>query len=464
MAQGVAVLTHRLPELTRLPYAAMVGRRQLTGGALAVLVFAALSGTSPGLARAANPVQVFTPVADSFVSAGAPRTNYGRARSLRLRARPPDRALLRFRVEGLRGGLLSAQLRVFVTGPGRAELQVRAVGPQRWSERSVSYRTAPGVRRVVAEGRVRAGWMTFDVSGLVRGAGVTQLALVARRGTVSVASRETGPKPRIRVETAPVLIAAGDIASCRSLGDEATAELLEGAPATIAALGDLAYPVGSADDFAGCFDPSWGLFRSNTRPAAGNHDYATPGAAAYYDYFGAAAGARGAGYYSYDLGSWHVVVLNSNCRFVSCSAGSLQETWLRSDLARHPTKCTLAYFHHPLFSSTVGTATPAVQPLWQALYDAGADVVLNGHAHNYQRFAAQAPSGAADPARGIREFVVGTGGNSHRPLGPPVPNEETADDTTFGVLRLMLVDGGYLWRFVPSSGGIFTDAGTGACH
>jgi acid phosphatase type 7 len=442
----------------------MGGRRKLTRGALAAFACAAVGSASPGPARAANPVQVFTPVADSFVSAGAPWANYGGARSMRLRARPAGRAFLRFRIDGLRGGVLSARLRVFVTGQGRADLQVRALGPRGWSERAVSYRTAPGIRSVVAEGKARAGWISFDVSPLVRETGVVQLALVARRGSVSVASRETGPKPRIRVETAPVLLAAGDIASCRSLGDEATAELLEGAPATIAALGDLAYPVGSADDFANCYDSSWGLFRSNTRPAAGNHDYATPGAAGYYDYWGAAAGARGAGYYSYELGSWHVVVLNSNCRFVSCSPGSLQETWLRRDLALHRTQCTLAYFHHPLFSSTLGTATPAVQPLWQALYDAGADLVLNGHAHNYQRFAPQTPSGGADPARGIREIVVGTGGNSHRPAGPPIANQETADDTTFGVLKLMLLDGGYLWRFVPRSGGIFTDAGTGTCH
>lgn len=442
----------------------MVGRRKLAGGAAAALVCAAVSGTSPGLAAAANPTQVFTPVSDSFVSADAPSTNYGSDRSLRLRARPPDRAYLRFRVGGLRGGVVSARLRVFVRGPGRADLQVRAIARRGWNERSLSYRTAPGIRRVVADGSARAGWVSFDIGSLVRGPGNVRLALVARRGAVSVASRETGPKPRIRVETAPVLLAAGDIGSCRSVGDEATAELLKGPPTTIAALGDLAYPVGSADDFASCYDSSWGLFRSNTRPAAGNHDYATPGAAAYFDYWGAAAGARGAGYYSYELGSWHVVVLNSNCRFVACSRGSLQETWLRSDLALHRTQCTLAYFHHPLFSSTVGTATPAVQPLWQALYDAGADLILNGHAHNYQRFAPQTPSGAADPARGIREFVVGTGGDSHRPAGPPIANQETADDTTFGVLRLMLLETGYTWRFVPQSGGIFEDAGAGTCH
>ena len=439
-------------------------RRNLAGGAVAALVCAGVNATIPGLAAAANPAQVFTAVADGYVDATSPRSNYGRARSLRLRAKPPGRAYLRFRIDGLRGGVVSARLRVFVRGPGRAGLQVRTVAEGRWNERSLRYRTAPAVGRVIAESSAQAGWRSFDLGSLVDGPEVVELALVAKRGTVSLASRETRSKPRIRVETAPVLLAAGDIASCRSAGDEATAALLEGAPATIAAVGDLAYPRGSADEFANCYEPSWGWFKATTRPAAGNHDYATPGAAAYFDYWGAAAGLRGSGYYSYELGSWHVVVLNSNCRFVSCSRGSPQETWLRNDLALHRTRCTVAYFHHPLFSSTLGTATPAMQPLWQVLYDADADLVLNGHAHNYQRFAPQSPSGAADPARGVREFVVGTGGYSHHPAGPPIPNQETVDDTTFGVLRLMLLETRYAWRFVPQSGGVFADAGTAPCH
>jgi acid phosphatase type 7 len=406
---------------------------------------------------------VFTPAADSFVTAGAPRTNHGRARSLELRVRPPSRAYLRFRIGGLRGGVVSTRLRLFLT-EGRGSVEVRAIARRRWNERSLSYRTAPGLRRVIATGPARPGWNSFELSSLVQGPGTVELALVAKRGNVSVASRETRTKPSLRVETAPALLAAADIGSCRSLGDDATAALLEGAPTTIAAIGDLAYPVGSADDFANCYDPTWGQFRSNTRPAVGNHEYATPGAAAYFDYWGAAAGPRGAGYYSYELGSWHVVVLNSNCRFVSCSAGSPQERWLRSDLALHRTRCTLAYFHHPLFSSTTGTATPGVRPLWQALYAAGADLVLNGHSHNYQRFAPQTPAGAADPARGVREFVVGTGGVSHHAVGSPIPNQEVVDDTTYGVLRLTLLQSGYLWRFVPQAGGVFTDAGAGSCH
>jgi hypothetical protein len=439
-----------------------VDGRKLAAGA-AVFIATAVSAC-PANAVAALPQQVFTPVADGFVSAGDPAASHAYARALALRATPASRAYLRFRVSPPRGGLASATLRVFVTGSGRASVQVRTVAGRRWSERTLSFRTAPALGRVVARGPAHPGWTSFDVRSAVRGPGVVQLAVVATRGAVSIASRETRSKPRLRLGIAPLMLAAGDIGSCKSDGDDATAALLTGVPATIAALGDLAYPRGTAEEFADCYDPSWGIFRARTRPAAGNHDYATPGAAAYFSYWGTLAGLPGAGYYSYELGSWHVVVLNSNCRFVACDPGSFQETWLRNDLAEHRTRCTLAYFHHPLFSSTAGTATPAVQPLWHDLYDAGADLVLNGHAHNYQRFAPQTPLGAADPLRGIREFVVGTGGNSHHLVGPPLPNQENTDDTTFGVLRLMLLETGYVWQFVPQAYGFFTDSGAGDCH
>jgi len=430
----------------------------------AVAVACAGAGGATAAAAAAPPVQTFRPVADGHVSAEAARRTFGRARVLRLRARPPSRAFLRFSVAGLRGAVASAELRVYVKRSVRGTLQVRAVRTGRWSERSLSYRSAPRLGRLVATVRARRGWSSFDVGSVVRGTGALEFALVATTGSVDVASREAARKPTLRLEVAPLLLAAGDIASCRSSGDEATAALLEDVPATVAALGDLAYPRGTADEFGSCYGPSWGLMRSTTRPAPGNHDYATPGASAYFDYFGGAAGPRAAGYYSYELGSWHVVVLNSNCRFVPCDAGSLQETWLRADLAAHPTPCTVAYFHHPLFSSTLGTVTPEVRPLWQALYEGDADIVLNGHAHNYQRFAPQGPAGAADQPHGIREFIVGTGGASHHLAGPPVPNQQTVNDTTFGVLRLALLPGRYLWRFLPVVGGVFADHGSGACH
>ena len=429
-------------------------------GATGVAAVCAAAG-----AAAPRATQTFSATADGYVSAAAPTTTFGRARTLRVRARPAMRAYLRFKIARLQGDVASATLRVFVTSRSRATLQVRAVAGRAWSERSLRYRSAPRVGRLVASAAVRRGWRSISVGPLVTREGTVNLALVASRGAVSIASRETRAKPRLLVATAPVLAAAGDIADCASTGDEATAALLQAMPtATIAALGDLAYESGTPAEFANCYGPSWGRYKARTHPAVGNHEYQTPAAAGYFGYWGAAAGNPAAGYYSYDLGSWHVVALNSNCAVVACSAGSLQETWLRGDLAAHAAKCTLAYWHHPVFSSTAGTASAAVRPLFQALYDAGADVVLTGHAHNYQRFAPQSPAGAADPARGIREWVVGTGGAARHLVGAPIPNQEVANDSTYGVLRLTLLPSGYRWRFVPQAGGVFADSGSGVCH
>jgi acid phosphatase type 7 len=265
--------------------------------------------------------------------------------------------------------------------------------------------------------------------------------------------------------TGAVLVAAGDVASCSSSGDEATARLLDTIPGTVALLGDSAYPDGSTSDFRRCYEPSWGRHRSRTRPAVGNHEYQTAGAAGYFDYFGPAAGDRRRGYYSYELGSWHVVVLNSNCAVASCARSSAQERWLRADLRAARRACTLAYWHHPLFTSG-GPHQPytAVRPLFRVLYANGADVVLAGHNHNYERFAPQDPSGRRDDARGIRTFVVGTGGASHYTFGPVAPHSETRSSDTFGVLRLTLAEGTYDWHFVPVAGATFTDRGTGTCH
>jgi acid phosphatase type 7 len=260
-----------------------------------------------------------------------------------------------------------------------------------------------------------------------------------------------------------VLLAAGDIAGCSTQGDEATAALIEGQPGTVATLGDNAYQLGSAREY-GCYDASWGKFKARTRPAVGNHEYATPGATPYFDYFGAAAGPRGKGYYSYELGRWHVVVLNSNCAEVSCEVSSPQGRWLRRDLAAHRTRCTLAYWHHPRFSSGLHGNDVTLQPFWQLLYRAGADVVLSGHDHDYERFAPQAPAGRVDLRRGIREFVAGTGGRSHYPILAPTPNSRAHNDDTFGVLKLTLSPRSYAWKFLPEAGKSFTDAGSAVCH
>lgn len=263
-----------------------------------------------------------------------------------------------------------------------------------------------------------------------------------------------------------VLIGAGDIADCNLLaGAEATAKLIEQNPGTVMAIGDLAYPDGTKENFE-CYDKTWGRFKSRTRPAVGNHEFHSAGATFYFQYFGDVAGSSQDGYYSYELGAWHIIVLNSECKEVGgCNAGSRQEKWLRADLVAHPAACTLTYFHKPLFSSGGAHGDdPEVTPLWQALYDANADVVVNGHDHDYERFAPQDPAGKPDAKRGIREFVAGTGGKNQRPFGLPHPNSEIRNTDGFGVLKLTLRSNGYDWQFIPEAGKTFTDSGSGVCH
>ncbi len=280
------------------------------------------------------------------------------------------------------------------------------------------------------------------------------------------ANGEARQKSSPPAEQTAILVGAGDIADCKDLaGAEATAKLLEKIPGTVMAVGDLAYPDGSKENFE-CYDKTWGRVKSRTRPAPGNHEFHAAGATPYFDYFGAAAGDSKLGHYSYELGSWHIIVLNSECQDVGdCESGSPQEKWLRADLAAHPVACTLAYWHKPLFSSGNAHGNDlTVKPFWQALYDANADVIIGGHDHDYERFAPQNPEGAADSKRGIREFVVGTGGKNHRPFREIKANSELRDFTAFGVLKLSLRPKGYDWEFIPEAGKGFTDSGSGSCH
>ena len=268
-----------------------------------------------------------------------------------------------------------------------------------------------------------------------------------------------------------VLVGAGDIASCQDPeGAQATAKLIEQIPGTVFAAGDLAYERGSAAEFKNCYGPAWGRFKDRTKPALGNHEYVEPTAGAYFEYWGAQAGPRGKGYYSFDLGGWHIVALNTNCYakdLGGCGEGSKQEKWLKEDLAEHPKACIIAYGHHALFSSGVfqkHAVHPELKPFWQDLYAAHADLVLAGHEHSYERFAPQDPDGQADPEHGIREIVVGTGGRSHDLLGFAAPNSEVRDWQTYGVLRLTLAPGSYTWEFIPVEGELFRDSGSGVCH
>ncbi len=256
---------------------------------------------------------------------------------------------------------------------------------------------------------------------------------------------------------------AGTTIACHQ--QAVSSAILAGGYDTVLPLGDLQYESGAASAFQASYAPSWGRLKAITRPAVGNHEYGTPGATPYYDYFGSSAGDPATGYYSYELGAWHLIALNSNCTQVpgGCAAGSPQELWLRADLAAHPARCTLAYWHHPRFSSGQQGDNGFMSPMWQDLAAAGAELVLSGHDHDYERFAPQ--DGQGDPdVDGIREFVVGTGGKNHMTFKTVKENSELRDTSSFGFLDLELGDGTYAWNFVSDPPGGLADRGSGTCH
>jgi len=262
------------------------------------------------------------------------------------------------------------------------------------------------------------------------------------------------------------LVGAGDIAGCDFKADRKTARPLGRIPGTVFTLGDNVYPDGTSKQFRDCYDPTWGKYMKRTRPALGDQDYASSGAKPYFDYFGWRAGKPTRGYYSYDLGTWHIVALNSNCKEVGgCEWKSAQGRWLRRDLAQHRARCTLAYFHHPLYASGNTYDSPKVKPFWHMLYNHHAEVILNGHAHRYERFARITPSGERSSARGIRQFIVGTGGApGGSQKGPDEPRVQAKKVDAFGVLKLDLGSGFYQWKFVPVEGRNYTDSGRARCH
>jgi hypothetical protein len=275
----------------------------------------------------------------------------------------------------------------------------------------------------------------------------------------------------------PVIGAAGDIAcdptsssfnagngttgSCRQ---KAVSDVMLNSNLTaVLTLGDTQYEDGTLTKYQQSYDPSWGRLKGITRPAVGNHEYETAGASGYFDYFGAAAGEKTKGYYSYDIGAWHIIALNSMCSQVGgCGVGSSQEKWLKADLAAHPNMCTLAYWHHPRFSSGQHGSSSSYDAFWKALYASGVEIVLNGHDHHYERFNPQNPSAAADP-NGIQEFIVGTGGKNHYSTGTALANSVVRNSDTYGFLKLTLRPTSYDWQFIPEPGKTFTDSGTRNC-
>jgi acid phosphatase type 7 len=311
------------------------------------------------------------------------------------------------------------------------------------------------------------------------GRGPFILAVAAVAGAVVaiiVSERAQEPSPS-HVPAVPVVMAAGGIAcspddpsfldgagtatACRG---RATSDLATAAsPTTLLALGGIQYGSGSLAEYQASFDRSWGRLRSILYPVPGREDWEAGEGEAdmYFAYFGLAAGQPGKGYYSFDIGSWHMVALNTN---IALGPGSTQERWLRADLARNRSQCTLAFLHRPRFSSGANGSGDSLAALWQALYEFRVDVVLAGGDHHYERFKPQTPDGSTDTDHGIREFVVGTGGAWHGSIGRRATNSEVINNDTFGLLRLDLHQAWYDWRFVPEDGKRFTDAGRGACN
>jgi hypothetical protein len=292
----------------------------------------------------------------------------------------------------------------------------------------------------------------------------------ARSSANSFAVNAAAPSPD------RTLVGAGDIASCTEPNDSLTGDLLQNFPdAVVATFGDNTYQQGTLQQYMDCYHPVWGSARSRTRPSLGDHDYgdvlggSNAGYRTYFSsqlaLFGATASDENKGYYSYDLGTWHVVVLNGVCNYAPACSEALQEQWLRQDLQARPAQCTLAYFHNPLFTSGTNHAPePRMLRYWNALYDAGAELVMNGNNHQYERFAPQDPNGVADPSHGIREFVVGTGGAELYSFGPAQPNSEVRNTGTYGLIKLTLRPGSFDWQFVPVAGFTFTDSGSQSCH
>jgi hypothetical protein len=452
----------------------------------------------------------FPALADARVLESNPGSNYGSLGRLDVDS-PGQESYLLFTVGGLSGPVQSARLRLFVTN-GSSNGPSIYLTNNTWTESGITWsnRPAPMSGAVANAGSIASGgWVEFDLTGAVTGDGAYSFVLqpdstdgatfYSREGStppellLSYAAGPsptqtntptagpsptptntptTGPSSTPTITPTPtqtpsssglVFVGAGDIADCSRPQDELTAQLLDAIPGTVYTVGDNAYPNGSAASFTNCYAPTWGRHKARTHPAVGDNEYNTSGAAGYYGYFGPAAGDPAQGYYSYDVGSWHIITLNSNCSNVGgCDLESPQGQWLQADLAAHPTTCTLALHHEPLFSSKGGDSD--LRDFWELLYAAGAEIVLSGHRHNYERFAPQNPFGVAEPGRGIRQFVVGTGGSSLSTFDSSIaPNSEVRNAQAHGVLKLTLYPGSYDWVFIPIAGQMFTDSGSAQC-
>ena len=301
------------------------------------------------------------------------------------------------------------------------------------------------------------------MTGLRRGSAFGLVAL----GLASAACGRTNPSRdsaalAMQRDTIPVLVGAGDIADCKSDGAARTALLLDSIRGTIFIAGDVAYQTKkNPRPLITCFEPAWGRHRARIRPAIGNHEYADGRADDYFAYFGDRAGPPPGGYYSYDEGNWHVIALNTN---IAIDSGSPQAAWLRADLGAHIGHCTLAYMHHPRFSSGPHDERDRLDPFWRMFVSFGVSVVLAGHDHLYERFAPLDAEGLPDSVRGVRQFVVGTGGANRYQMTRVLPGSEAHSSETFGLLRLALLPDRYRWEFIPVDTNGFRDRGESVCH
>jgi Calcineurin-like phosphoesterase len=436
--------------------------------ALAVILVA-ISGVGPATAAS----QTFKPTADAYVSAAQPSGRFGTETRLKVDASPVMRAYIRFNVQNVSGAVTSATLRLYTRTSSNVGVEVRSVSSSGWTETDINYANAPTPSATVTRtsGAFSSDqWISVDVTPLVAGNGSVSFALTTTSSAVSsFSSRENSSKaPQLVVVTGtpslppsggdPVIAGAGDIAT--SGGKHmATADVLGGiSPAAVFTTGDNAYPDGTLAQFNSYYEPSWGRFKSKTYPVPGNHDYHVAGASAYFGYFGSRAPAA---YYAWNIGAWRMYALNSE---IAHDVGSAQITWLKQDLANNPKPCVGAYWHKPLFSSALHGNISGGRPFWDALYAANADLIIVGHDHTYERFAPQTPSGQRDTARGIREFVVGTGGAATYAFTTIRANSEVRKTGVWGVLKLTLHPSSYEWRFGPISGQTFVESGSQACH
>jgi hypothetical protein len=463
--------------------------RESSNGPQLIITFASVTPTSAAEATAAGTTTAgtgnaftFTAAADASVVQASPATNHGTSTELQADGDSDAAQIsyIRFAVSGIKHSVQNVRLRVFPT-EGTVNAPAVHFADSNWIEAgadAITWDMQPTLLSGPMDNQetIEAGsWVEYDVTAAVTGDGMYTFALVADGNEgAAFSSREGAEAPELVVTTGlttptptahpvgrvspgeVILVGAGDIATCDRDEDELTAQLLDDIPGTVFTTGDNAYRDGSYSEYLNCYDPSWGRHKSRTKPSPGNHEYNTSGAAGYFQYFNNIPS-----YYAYDLGSWRIYALNSE---IDASASSPQVAWLEDDLAENPSQCVLAYWHRPRWSSgSKNGSDPTLQTVWQILYDAGAELVISGHEHNYERFAEMDGSGT-EVSKGLREIVVGTGGAGLYEFGTPLDASQVRDNTVYGVLKLTLRESGYGWQFVPAANSTFTDSGSSNCH